>query len=168
VQQVPWRGFDREVFVKKVIGLSVLIMTATPAIAADPIAGTWKLDVGSSKFAIPPPKEQIEVYTELASGEIEMVLTRAPSDGKSTSTKLTWPATGGVVQDPTGTQPKGETLVETSLGPGEWYVTYLRNGKQYLTMHKVISQDGQSMRQTIKGLDPQGRPAEQIQVLRRQ
>lgn len=148
--------------------LGTMIMIATPAIAADPIVGTWKLDVESSKFAIPPPKEQIEVYTELASGEIEMVLTRTQSDGKSTSTKLRWPATGGVVQDPAGAQPKGETLVETLLGPGEWYVTYLRNGKQYLTMHKMISQDGQTMRQTIRGLDPQGRPAEQIQVLRRQ
>jgi hypothetical protein len=41
-------------------------------------------------------------------------------------------------------------------------------GKQFLTMHKLVSSDGSTMRQTIKGLDPQGRPGEQIQVLRRQ
>jgi len=64
--------------------------------------------------------------------------------------------------------PKGETIVETLLGPGEWLVTYMRNGKQCPMMHKVISQEGKSMRQTIKGLDPQGRPVEQVQVLRRQ
>jgi hypothetical protein len=144
------------------------IMTLAPAIAGDPIVGTWKLDVGSSKFVLPPPKEQTEVYRELASGEIEMVLTRVQSDGKSTSTTLTWPSSGGAVHDPYGHLPKGETLVETLLGPGEWFVTYMRNGKQYLTMHKLISPDGKTMRQTIRGLDPQGHPAEQIQVVRRQ
>jgi hypothetical protein len=148
--------------------LGIMIITATPAIAADPIVGTWKLDVGSSKFFLPPPMEQTEVYRELASGEIEMVLTRVQSDGKSASTTLRWPSGGGAVKDPDGNLPKGETLVETSLGPGEWYVTYLMNGEQFATMHKLVSADGKTMRQTIKGTDPQGRSGEQIQVLRRQ
>jgi hypothetical protein len=149
----------------EVLGMA---MTTIPAMAADPIIGTWKLDVGSSEFVLPPPKEQTEVYKELASGEIGLVLTRVQSDGGATSTQLTWPASGGAVHDPDGHLPKGETIVETLLGPGEWLVTYMRNGKQYLMMHKVISQEGKTMRQTIKGLDPQGRPAEQVQVLRRQ
>jgi hypothetical protein len=149
----------------EVLGMA---MTTIPAIAADPIIGTWKLDVGSSKFVLPPPKEQTEVYKELASGEIGLVLTRVQSVGAATSTQLTWPASGGAVHDPDGRLPKGETIVETLLGPGEWLVTYMRNGTQYLMMHKVISQEGKTMRQTIKGLDPQGRPAEQVQVLRRQ
>jgi len=129
-------------------------MIISPAFGSDPITGTWKLDVESSKFFLPPPKEQTEVYRELATGEIEMSLTRVQSDGASRTTKLTWPAGGGAVHDPDGHIPKGETYVETLLGPGEWFVTYMRNGKQYLTMHKVISRDGQTMRQTIKGLDP--------------
>jgi hypothetical protein len=149
----------------KVLGMVMMII---PAMAADPIIGTWKLDVGSSKFVLPPPKEQTELYKELASGEIGMVLTRVQSNGAATSTQLTWPADGGAVHDADGHVPKGQTYVETLLGPGEWLVTYMRNGKQYLTMHKVISEGGQTMRQTIKGLDPQGHPAEQIQVLRRQ
>jgi hypothetical protein len=42
------------------------------------------------------------------------------------------------------------------------------NGKQVVTMHKVISEDGKTMRQTIKGVDSQGREGEQTQVLHRQ
>jgi hypothetical protein len=57
---------------------------------------------------------------------------------------------------------------ETLIGPGDWYVTYLQNGKQFLIMHKVISDDGKTMRQTITGIGPQGKPGEQIQVLDRQ
>ena len=64
--------------------------------------------------------------------------------------------------------PKGQTLVETWIAAGEWFVTYLMNGKQVLTMHKVVSEDRQTMRQTIKGVDTQGRPGKQIQVLHRQ
>jgi hypothetical protein len=108
------------------------------------------------------------VYREVDSGEIQFVLTRVQSDGASKSTELRWPVGGGVVHDPDGHVPKGETYVETLLGPGEWYVTYMRDGKQFLMMHKLISPDGRTMRQTIKGLDPEGRPAEQIQVLHRQ
>jgi hypothetical protein len=92
-------------------------MPIMPAMAADPIIGTWKLDLGNSKFAIPPPKEQTEVYREVDSGEIQFVLTRVQSDGASKSTELRWPVGGGVVHDPDGHVPKGETYVETLLGP---------------------------------------------------
>ena len=115
-----------------------------------------------------PPKAQTEVYRELASGQIELELTRVNNEGASTSVIFSWPAGGGVVQDPRDGLPKGMTAVETLLKPGEWYVTVLLDGKQVMTMHKVISRDRQTMRQTLKGLDPQGRSVQQIQVLRRQ
>jgi hypothetical protein len=93
-----------------------LLTSATTGWAAEPIANAWKLDVNSSRFAISARKEQMEVYRETASGEIEMVLARTKaSDGKSTSTRLKWPSTGGAVQDPAGALPKGETIVETLL-----------------------------------------------------
>ena len=46
------------------IAFGLEVMTLRPAIASDPIIGTWKLDVGSSKFVLPPPKEQTELYLE--------------------------------------------------------------------------------------------------------
>ena len=144
-------------------------ITLTPlARAADPINGTWKLDLRSSKFVQPSPKEQIEKYTELASGEIEMILTRTQANGASTNTRLTWPAQGGVVLDPAGALPKSETITEVLLGPGDWLAIFLSDGKQLTAMHKVISRDGKTMTQTIKTVDSQGRPVEQIQVLHRQ
>jgi hypothetical protein len=136
--------------------------------AADPINGTWKLDVRSSKFLERPPKEQIEKYSELASGDMELVLTRTQTDGVSTTIRLTWPAKGGVVIDPAGALPKGETITEVLLGPGDWLAIFLIDGKQQIAMHKVISMDGKTMTQTFKTVDPQGRPFEQVQVLHRQ
>jgi hypothetical protein len=136
--------------------------------AADPINGTWKLDVHSSKFLGQPPEEQIEKYSELSSGDIEMVLTRVQTNGTSTSIRLTWPSQGGVVHDPAGALPKGQTATEILLGPGDWLTIFLIDGKQVIAMHKVISTDGKTMTQKFKTVDQQGRPGEQVQVLHRQ
>ena len=135
----------------------------TPLRAADPIVGDWTLDVRSSKFVRPAPREQTETYRELASGEIEFVLTRVQQDGSSTY-RLTWPAGGGAARDHSSLLSclLGPTYVETLLGPGDWLVTTLANGKQFSTIHKVISQDGKTMTQTVKASY-----GEQIQVFHR-
>jgi len=151
------------------IQIFVYGMMVTPSRAADPITGTWKLDVKASRFVkFEAPKEQTESYNELASGEIEMILTRVAKDGAQSTVRLTWPASGGAVQDPAGALGKGKSAIETMLGPGDWLVTFLENGKQWSTMRKVISPDGRTMTQTAKFADPDGRTLTQIQVLRRQ
>jgi len=151
------------------IQIFVYGMMVTPSRAADPITGTWKLDVRASRFVkFEAPKEQTESYKELASGEIEMILTRVAKYGAQSTVRLTWPASGGAVQDPVGSLGKGKSAIETMLGPGDWLVTFLENGKQWSTMRKVISPDGRTMTQTAKFVDPDGRTLTQIQVLRRQ
>lgn len=82
--------------------------------------------------------------------------------------RLTWPAEGGAVQDPTGALGKGRSAIETLRAPGDWLVTFLENGKQWSTMRKVISPDGRTMTQTAKFVDAHGRTLTQIQLLRRQ
>lgn len=151
------------------LALGLMIVTAS-ATAGDPILGTWKLDVAKSKLvpSLSPPRAQTEVYRELPSGEMELELTRIDNHGSSVSMILTWPMAGGVVKDARSSLPKGVTAVETLLEPGDWYVTFLMDGKQFMTMHKVVSRDKKVMRQTLKGNDPQGRYVEQIQVLHRQ
>jgi hypothetical protein len=141
----------------------------TPSRAADPITGTWKLDVQVSRFVVyEAPKEQTESYRELASGQIAMTLTQIAKDGRKSAVRLTWPIVGGAVQDPAGALPKGQSIVETLLGPGDWLVTFLDNGKQSSTMRKQISLDRKTMTQTAKFVDAHGRTLTEIYVLRRQ
>jgi hypothetical protein len=154
-----------QVILTQILVCGIMVM---PSRAADPIAGDWKLDVKASKFAMEAPQEQRESYKELASGEIELTLTRIAKDGKQSTVNLSWPAAGGAVQDPAGALGKGKSAVETLLDPGVWLVTVLENGKQWSTMRKVISPDGRTMTQTAKFVDAQGRTLIQIQVLRRQ
>jgi len=97
-----------------------------------------------------------------------MTLTRIAKNGTKSTVRLTWPASGGAVQDPAGALPKGPSIVETLLGPGDWLVTFLKNGKQWSTLRKQISRDGKTMTQTAKFVDTHGRILTDIQALRRQ
>jgi hypothetical protein len=148
--------------VRKAILFLAVLGLAGSLWAADPIIGTWKLNIEKSKGSQPaqssasqpaadPIKEQIEVYRELDSGQIELTLTRTMADGTSSASRLTWPTLGGAVTFLRG-EPRGRTLVETLIAPGEWYVTYMRDGKQYLIVHKAVSKDGRTLLQTFKGL----------------
>jgi hypothetical protein len=160
------RGF----VVSAALALGLAMVTASAAVTEDPIVGTWKLDVRKSKLvqSLSPPTAQTEIYRELPSGRIELELTKIDEHGTSDSMTLTWSAGGGIVQDLRSSLPKGLTVIETRLEPGDWYVTFLMDGTQFMTMHKVISHDKKVMRQTVKGLDPHGHYVEQIQVLYRQ
>lgn len=142
---------------------------AQPRSAADPIVGTWKLNLAKSKF--PPgmpgiPKSQTESYRQAANGQLELVFSRV-IDGPADEITLVWPAAGGAVTLRSGTRPPGETLIETRLAPGDWLVTYMMKGEQYGTMRKTVSADRKTMRQTFNGV-VEGKPLEIVAVLDRQ
>jgi hypothetical protein len=113
------------------------------------------------------PKEQTEIYRESSPGQLELTLSRVSGDGGSTTGAFVWPSTGGAVQYRQGTQPQGESLVETLVAPGDWYVTYMQEGRQYGTLHKVVSPDRKTLRETFKGTI-QGSSIEIVAVLDRQ
>jgi hypothetical protein len=158
---------SRSIFVAVALACSVPAVAGQQLPSPDPIVGSWKLNLSRSKF--PPnaaPKEHTEIY-RVSADRVEFTLTRIGTNGMSTF-KATWPAEGGiavVVED--ATPIPDWTAIETLMAPGEWYVTQMQNGKQIFTIHKVVSKDGKTMRQTLKGLDPQGRPVESLQMFDR-
>jgi hypothetical protein len=69
-----------------VMTLGLTLFWASAAMAADPIIGTWKLDLSKSKLdpSESSLKPQTEVYEELAAARIGMELTRINNEGAST------------------------------------------------------------------------------------
>ena len=136
-----------------------------------PIVGTWVLNLEESSFVeggnYPPPRQQTEIYELLDSKFMQLTLTRLTADGSSTTNKLMWPASGGVLRREQGAAPVDEMLIETRIAPGDWLVTYMEAGAQVLTMHKVVSPDGQKMRQTLT-IYVDGERREAVQVFDRQ
>lgn len=154
----------------RIIAIQILVCLAfaPSARAADPIIGNWKVDLRSSTEAGPPLKEHTETYRELASDEMEFVITRIAKDGTKSTMRFTWPTGGGAAQDAAGALGKGTSVVETRLGPGDWLATFMENGKQVATIRKVISPDGKTMTQTGKLVDPQGRSQTETLLFHRQ
>jgi hypothetical protein len=153
---------------KVLLSLAIIGLTST-VWAADPIIGTWKLNLAESKF--PPtevmPKERTEVYRELGVDQMEFTATGVEANGSPISFKATWPQQGGTVDILQGSDEK-TSYIETLIEPGNWYVTVLQNGKQTGVIHKTFSEDGKRMRQTYRGTDAQGNPFERLSVYDRE
>lgn len=118
----------------------------------------WKLNPTltktSSGMPIPPPSERTETYRQDDTGQIELTVTTPSPNASTTSSQLRFSARGRVVTQ--SGAPGGQMLIETRVAPGDWLVTYLANGVQFLTMRKTVSSDGKSMRQVVAGVGPQG------------
>ena len=139
-----------------ILTIGVLSIAAVAA-AADPMIGTWSLNISKSAFSPaaaarlgPPPKQQIETYREIEGNQIEFSATQTQGDGSSASFKYVWPAPEGgavkVEQFPDGEPP---TYVEVRLAPGEWLMIAMQDGKQVARRHKLISRDGKTRTDTV-------------------
>jgi len=151
---------------RKALLLFAVLGLAGSLWAADPIIGTWKLNVAKSDMSaiapgLPPPKQETVVYREVGDNLIEM------SDGLLTSNKWTWPRQGGIAKrEPP--LPEQMLYIETLVEPGHWFATILRNGKQTNFYKKTIDKDRKTMRQTFNGVDSQGKPFERLFVYEKQ
>jgi len=138
--------------------------------------GTWKLNVAKSKLSPAfyallkqaPPKEQTVVLRELGVDELEMTITGTLTDGKAITSKSTFPRQGGAVKIQQSPLPEGITIVSTRIDPNASFATYMLNGKQAFVIQSVISKNGKAVRHTVKGMDPQGKPFEQVGVFDKQ
>jgi hypothetical protein len=137
--------------------------------AADPLIGTWKLNVAKSKArpGVSLPKEQTDVCQELDTNQIECVTKSINADGSADTLTIAFPRQGGMVkiQPPA---PKFMSYIETLVKPGEWYATFMMNGVQIQLIHKVVSKDGKTAHATITGIGLDGKPYEEILVGERQ
>jgi len=153
------------------IGIAVLLAVAVPAWAADPIIGIWKLNVAGSTFSTAmqevPAKELTEVLREVDGNRIDLSQRGVQEDGAPVTFHITYPAQGGVATVIDGEGTEGLTFIETLVSPGNWYVTTLRDGKQVIVRHKVVSANGKTKQETVHGTDEHGQPFEQIEVYER-
>ncbi len=125
---------------KKLLSLILFtaVLFATPAFAADPIVGTWKLNVAKSKFAGPALKAATRVYTE-ANGlyTLEQKLTAA--DGKEISSHTTYRE--GKEEKQAAGGPADATFAK-KVDANTWDFELRKDGKPVGRVHRVVSADG--------------------------
>jgi len=129
---------------KKMVSLMMLatMLFAGTAFAADPIVGTWKLNVAKSKFiAGQELKAASRVYTE-ANGVYTLEQKSTGADGKETSFRVQYSdgkdmkqSTGGAI----------DTTHATKIDANTWDFALKKDGKGVGQVHRVVSADGKTL-----------------------
>ena len=156
---------------RKIIFLFIILISLSDTLwAADPIIGTWKLNIAKSVLSADEKsiKEDINIYRETDENLMELTISTIFEDGTIDSGKWIWPKEGGVAACLSKTLEEGLLYVEGYVEPGHWFAVITLNGNQVGLYHKIISSDGKTMTQTFKGVDENGKPVNIKKVMEKQ
>ena len=149
--------------IKLALGLFVLVSSL---LAADAAIGTWKLDIGKSKFSPGPPPQSATVTYEDSGGGVKRTGETVNADGSKTSFEYTaqydgkdYPITGNPNANTIALKRVNDRTVEATLKKGDRVVTKAR---------RVVSADGKTLTLTIDGTNEQGQKVKNVQVFEKQ
>lgn len=154
---------------KKIIFVLVIFSFSGTLWAADPIIGIWKTNLEKSSFPTDQQgiKEDINTYREIEGDLMELSIKTINPDGSLYTALWIWPKQGGYADVLSRTLDEGIVYVQTLIEPGHWCVNIMKDGKQIARYHKVVSEDGKTMNQTLTG-SRDGIPVSISKVLERQ
>ena len=135
----------KKVLSKVFLGALLTIGSAVIAagIDADPVAGTWKLNLAKSTFGGGPAlKSQIRTYSQSAQG-ITLKMKTVSADGKETTTQTTYHVNGK--DYPSMGNPDFDSLSGMQIDTTTTEFTLKRAGKPVGTIRRTVSKDGQTL-----------------------
>lgn len=146
-----------------IVGIAFWISSGQAAQAADPILGTWTLNVAKSTYSPGPAPKSMTVKFEAVGDGIKSTADTIAADGSSTHTEYTasydgkdYPLTG--MKD-------ADTVSLRRIDANSAERTDKMGGKVVRTYKRTLSADGKTMTATITGTDDQGRTIENTGVL---
>jgi hypothetical protein len=130
--------------------------------AGDARVGTWKLNVEKSKYSAGQPPQSSTMKIE-AAGQGEKVTTEGVNaSGAPTKTEYTaqydgkdYPLTGSQNADKVALKRVDARTMERTFKKGD---------KVAVTSMQVVSQDGKTLTNTVKGTDAQGQAMDNVQL----
>jgi hypothetical protein len=153
--------------VKKVLSLIVLaaVFFASPAFAADPILGTWKLNVAKSKFSAGAALTAgTRVYTE-ANGLYTLDQKLTGADGKEMSNRVQYRDGKDEKQATAG---PADTTLAKKVDANTWDFDLKKDGKVVGHVHRVVSADGKTLTAHNTGVQLSGARGDETLVFDRQ
>jgi len=136
--------------VKKVL-LSVFLALLTIGNAviavgsdADPVVGTWKLNLAKSTFGgVPAYKSQTRTYSRSSSGDLTLKMTTVSSEGKETTTQATYKLNGK--DYPSMGNSDFDSLSGMQIDTNTVEFTLKRAGKPVGKIRRTVSEDGHTL-----------------------
>jgi hypothetical protein len=148
---------------KKLLTLLLLgsLFATGAAFAADPVIGTWTLNVAKSKFTSgPAPKAITRVYTE-SDGVYTLDQKTTTADGKEVPFKVQYH--GGKDEKVTG-QNGIDGIHATKVDDHTWDFALMSGGKVVGHVHRTVSADGKVLTVHNTGMQPSGATGEDTLV----
>jgi hypothetical protein len=136
--------------VKKVLTsvfLGALLTMGSAVIAAgsdaDPVVGTWKLNLARSTFAgVPAYKSQMRTYSQ-SGGDLTLKMTTVSEGGKETTTHATYKLNGK--DYPSMGNPDFDSLSGMRIDTNTVEFTLKRAGKPVGKIRREVSKDGRTL-----------------------
>jgi hypothetical protein len=150
---------------RKIVYIIALLGLATPLFAADPFVGTWKLDPAKSKYTAGSVPKDVTLVIEEQGDSYQVTATGTYQDGSPISVKYTVPKAGGA-----GTAQEGpfDAVTSKRVSAHVRENRYSKNDKEIVSRRIVVSQDGKTLKVTVKGTDPQGKAVAGVDVFEKQ
>ncbi len=152
---------------RKILFFFVVLGLSGSLWAADPLIGSWRLDVSKSDYwALKQTtvKELTTIYRELGDGMVEVSCIGVRADGTAISGKALFPRQGGFVKDQQGIGSEDISSIVTVIDPYNFYLTILAHGKQVMFYHSTISKDGKRKQDRYKATDETGNIHEGVEI----
>ena len=117
--------------------------TTAWAADADPIVGTWKLDVQKSTFGgIPAVTSQVRSYSP-SGQDLTLKMKTVSAAGKETTTQTTYKLDGK--DHPSMGNPDFDSLAGTQIDPNTAEFTLKKGGKDVGKIRRAVSKDGKTL-----------------------
>ena len=153
--------------------LGLLAFLTVPAMAADMLAGTWKLNVAKSKYSPGPPPQSNTVRFDAIDGGIRLTADGVDSQGKKTHNAYTAKYDGK--DSPTKPMLDGkpnpnaaDSVLYRKIDDYTYEVTAKLKGKTLNVARHVISKDGKTRTVTTTGTNAQGQKLNDTTVFEKQ
>lgn len=149
------------VFIAAISGLAI---AAEPA--ADPVVGTWKLNVSKSTFTTGPAlKAQTRTYSQSPKG-ITLVMKTTGADGMEVTSQTTYQFDGK--DYPVTGSPDYDTISAKQVDANTAEFTLKKGAKPMGTTRRTVSQDGKTLTTKMKVTSAKGEQSDSVLVFDKQ
>jgi hypothetical protein len=134
----------------------VAVSGPTAAQTADPLIGTWKLDVAKSKYSPgPAAKSSIAIFATAPGSAVKVTVDGVASTGDKTHFEYTAKYDSKDVPL-TGNNPDADMISMKRISARTTESTYKLKGKVTITNTRTVSADGKTLTVTQRGTNAQG------------
>jgi hypothetical protein len=128
---------------------------------SNPFIGTWKLNPAKSKLTSGVLPKEETVTIQMVGGQDQVTLNGTAADGSPISMKFETPDKGGVGKFLAGPFDSASGKI---INDNTREITWMKGGKEMMHLHVVVSKDGKTQRNTVKGTNAQGNPVSGVEV----